>query len=73
MKTIKSLIYFSKLSASRSFHLMMIVRQATPHLTSLAFIEMHFLHIMFENLTRSSATLNSLNLPCIPASKLQSH
>ena len=73
MKTIKSLIYFSKLSASTSFHLIMIVGQAPPHLMSLALIERHFLHIMFENLTRSPATLNSLNLPCVPASKLQSH
>ena len=52
--------------------MMMIVGQAPPHPTSLALIEKHFFHIKFKNLTRGPAALNSLNLPCVPASKLQS-
>ena len=52
--------------------MMMIVGQAPPHPTSLALIEKHFFHIKFKNLTRGPAALNSLNFPCVPASKLQS-
>ena len=39
------------------------------HPTSLALIAKHFFHIRFKNLTRGPAALNSLNLPCVPASK----
>ena len=53
--------------------LMMIVGQAPPLSTSLALIGRHFFHIMFQNLMRGPAALRSLNFPCVPASKLQSH
>ena len=44
---------------------------STPYI--LALIGRHIFHIRFENLARGQAALNSLNLPCILASKLQSH
>lgn len=53
--------------------LMMIVGQAPPLPTSLALIGRYFFHIMFQNLMRGPAALRSLNFPCVPASKLQSH
>ena len=51
--------------------MMMIVGQAPPHPTSLSLIEKHFFHVKFKNLTRGPAALKPLNLPCVPASKLQ--
>ena len=53
--------------------LMMIVGQASPVPLDLFLIRKQFFHIRFKNLSRGSAGSNSLNLPCVGASKLESH
>ena len=53
--------------------LMMIVGQASPVPLDLFLIRKQFFHIRFENLSRGSAGSNSLNLPCVGVSKLESH